>query len=97
MSVFFNHPQLTGNPFVDRIVKKRDATHAELHALREELQVLKDVIRSKQERLRKMNKAIILRHRSVAYLQLVSSQPLPHKPASPTVGAITLHCLEGGK
>jgi cell division septum initiation protein DivIVA len=75
MSIFLRPPRLTGNLFVDRVVRKRDETHAEIYALREELQVLKDVIRSKQERLRKMNRAIILRQNSTRYLRLVSSTP----------------------
>lgn len=78
-------------------MQKRDETHAEIYALREELQVLKDVIRSKQERLRKMNQVIVTRYRSSDYLRLVSSQPMTRKSAEALEKEVNLCCLDGGK
>lgn len=104
--MYFTEPQLTGNAFVDWVIAKRNTTHDEICGLREELQTLKDVIRSKQERLRKMNKAIILRQNSSSYLKLVSSRsawsPLSIDSGASAndlsmVGERTFRCIQGGK
>ena len=75
--MFFSNRQMTGNPFIDRMITKRDHEHAELMALREELKVLQDNILNRQLRLNKMNKNIIRRSQSARYLRVLSNTSAP--------------------
>lgn len=94
----------TGNRLIDGLIDKRSAALTELTLLQEELQILKDVIRSKQSRIRKINQKIVKRSMSQQYIRLISScaacdekQCCDHDSTQLIPSSVRFQCISGGK
>lgn len=94
----------TGNRLIDSLIDKRSEAVSELSLLQEELQVLKDVIRSKQSRIRKINQKIVKRSNSQQYIRLVSSSSAcgaghccGNDSTQLIPRSVRLQCISGGK
>ena len=90
-------------PSIKRLQTKRDCLSCEIDQLSRELHILKDVIRSKQKRLRKMNTAIIIKSTRGPHLSVITGTCTDIKKVK-RQGTLAnnpletiLTCLQGGK
>ncbi len=98
----------TSDPVIKRLLSKRSCLCCEVGQLNKELQLLKDVIRSKQKRLRKMNSEIIHQHKQGSHLSVVNNTGVSEHDVEKTCSQELSHherfpfnkkliCLQGGQ
>lgn len=73
--MYFKNRQMTDSAVLNHLISKRDHTFLEINELNEEIEIIRNVIKSKHQSLQKMSVRIIERQQAMSYLRLVSSQP----------------------
>ncbi len=99
--MYFSDFSKANDLITKRLLHKRNCLCCEVGVLNKELHTLKNVIRSKQKRLRKMNRDIIHRQTQGSHLTLVCTSGggngiLANNSVQQKGNDIKLICLQGG-